>query len=135
MSEQEINEIICKNLNYYMKLNDTTQTKLADYIGVSVATVSNWCKGIKTPRMNKVDKICEFFHIQRSDLLEAKEKKDESFNNSQIIILFLCAYNTKKCAYFFCILYAYFFILRVRLPALCKPFYTRHFEFSGLLPA
>ena len=41
MSEQEINEIICKNLNYYMKLNDTTQTKLADYIGVSVATVSN----------------------------------------------------------------------------------------------
>lgn len=87
MSEQEINEIICKNLNYYMKLNDTTQTKLAEYIGVSVATVSNWCKGIKTPRMNKVDKICEFFHIQRSDLLEDKEKKDESFSNSQIMTL------------------------------------------------
>mgnify|MGYP002529275302 CR=1 FL=1 len=87
MSEKEINEIICKKLNYYMKLNNTTQTKLADYMGVSVATVSNWCKGIKTPRMSKVDKICEFFHIQRSDLLEDKEDKEETKVNNQIMTL------------------------------------------------
>lgn len=79
MSEQEINEIICKKLNYYMDLNKTTQTRLAEYIGVSVATVSNWCKGIKTPRMSKIDKICEFFNIQRSDLLEDKTSDEPSY--------------------------------------------------------
>ena len=58
MSEKEIRDIICKKLNYYMQLNGTTQTELAEYMEVSTATVSNWCKGVKTPRMSKIDKIC-----------------------------------------------------------------------------
>ena len=79
MSEQELNEIICKRLNYYMEHTNTTQTELADYMGVTQATVSNWQKGIKTPRMSKVDKICEFFNIQRSDLMEDKSTTEESY--------------------------------------------------------
>ena len=70
MSEKELNAIITKKLNYYMDLNSTTQVELAEYMGVSQATISNWQKGIKTPRMSKIDKICEFFHIKRSDLME-----------------------------------------------------------------
>ena len=46
-------------------------------MGVSQATVSNWCKGIKTPRMDKIDKICEFFNCKRSDLMEEKDLSDE----------------------------------------------------------
>lgn len=76
MSEQELNSIIAKKINYYMELNDITQNELADYMGVSQATVSNWQKGIKTPRMSKIDKICEFFHIQRSDLMEDKSNSE-----------------------------------------------------------
>lgn len=83
MSEKEIKDIICKNLNYYMKLNNTTQTELADYLQISRTAVSNWCKGVKLPRMSKVDKICDFFHIQRSDLME--EKTDTTgLGNNQI---------------------------------------------------
>lgn len=77
MSEQELNEIICKKLNYYMEQNNITQTELAEYMGVSQATVSNWQKGIKTPRMSKVDKLCDFFHIKRSDLMEDKSNQEE----------------------------------------------------------
>ena len=70
MSEKEINKIIAKNLLHQLEINNKTQQELAKYMGVSQATVSNWCKGIKLPRMSKVDKICEFFKINRSDLLE-----------------------------------------------------------------
>lgn len=77
MSEKELNSIICKKINYYMDTNGTTQMELANYMGVSQATISNWQKGIKTPRMSKIDKICEFFHIQRSDLMEDKSSFPE----------------------------------------------------------
>ena len=87
MSEQELNKIICDNLNYYMKLNNTTQTELAKFLVVSRTIVSEWCKGTRTPRMSKIDKICEFFHIQRSDLLEDREKTKDTIANSQIMTL------------------------------------------------
>ena len=42
MSEKELNSIICKKINYYMDINGTTQMELANYMGVSQATISNW---------------------------------------------------------------------------------------------
>lgn len=46
-----------------------TQTELADYLGVTQASVSNWVNGVKLPRMDKVDKICTFLNCSRSSLL------------------------------------------------------------------
>lgn len=69
LSEQDFNKIFAANLNHYLTINDKTQADLAKYIGVSTASVSNWCKGIKLPRMDKVDKMCSFFNIQRNDLM------------------------------------------------------------------
>ena len=69
MSETEINRIISENLNRLMEKRGTTQLELAEYMGVSQTTISNWCKGVKMPRMDKIDKLCRFFHINRSDLM------------------------------------------------------------------
>ena len=79
MPESEINKIIAKNINKYLNSRNKTQVDLADYMGVSQATVSNWCKGIKTPRMDKIDKICDFFNCKRSDLMEDKTEVDDSY--------------------------------------------------------
>lgn len=76
MSEAEINRIIAEKINYYLSRHGKTQVDLADYMNVSQATVSNWCKGIKMPRMDKIDKICTFFNIKRSDLMEDKPEID-----------------------------------------------------------
>lgn len=83
MSEQEINKLIARRITYYMNLYDKNQKDLADYMSVSQATVSNWCKGIKMPRMDKIDKICAFFNINRSDLMEDKptESKESYYIN------------------------------------------------------
>ncbi len=71
MSEKELNSIIAKNISKYLEIQSKTQSDLAEYIGVSQATVSNWCKGIKMPRMAKIDMICNFFSIKRSDLMNS----------------------------------------------------------------
>ena len=85
MSEKELNKLIAQRLSYYMSINNTSQKELANYMNVSQVTVSNWCKGAKMPRMDKIDKICSFFSINRSDLMENKSdisvklSSDETF--------------------------------------------------------
>lgn len=70
MSEQDINEIIANNISDLLDRSGKTQLDLAEFMNVSQATVSNWCKGAKLPRMDKIDRICEFFKVSRSDLME-----------------------------------------------------------------
>ncbi len=57
------------NLNKLLIEKDVTQKALADFVGVSTATVSDWKKGKKMPLMEKIDKICQFFHVERHELL------------------------------------------------------------------
>ena len=63
-----------KNLKYYINVNNITQVELAKKMNVTPATVSNWCNGIKSPRMDKIDNLCKLFNINRSDLIEDKPK-------------------------------------------------------------
>lgn len=74
MSNQELNKLIARKISYYMSQKNISQQDLADYMGVSQATISNWCKGSKMPRMDKIDKLCTYFNISRSDLMEDKIK-------------------------------------------------------------
>lgn len=72
MNEKDFNIIFSQNITHFLRLNDMTQNELADKMQVSTATVSNWCNGIKLPRMDKVDKMCSIFGCLRSDLMEDK---------------------------------------------------------------
>ena len=69
MKENEFNSIFAKNLRYYLSQNNMTQVELANRLGVGTTSVYNWCSGIKTPRMDKVDKMCQIFSCNRSDLI------------------------------------------------------------------
>ena len=85
MPEQEFNAVFSKRLRYYLSEFNMTQVDLAKKLGVGTTSVYNWCKGIKTPRMDKVDAMCDLFHCNRSDLiaddasipsLTAKDERD-----------------------------------------------------------
>ena len=78
MSDKAINDIIAFNLNRLLEANGKNQADLATYMEVSQATVSNWCKGIKLPRMDKLDRICVFLNCTRTDLLEDKTSVDNN---------------------------------------------------------
>lgn len=66
----DINDIFVRQLKYYLNLRNKSQTDLAKYIGVSNGTITNYVNGTNMPRMDKIDKICDFLLIKRSDLLE-----------------------------------------------------------------
>ena len=77
MPEQDFNAVFSKRLRYYLSKNDMTQVELAKHLGVGTTSVYNWCNGIKTPRMDKVDAMCDLFHCNRSDLIEEKNEPKE----------------------------------------------------------
>lgn len=66
----DINDIFVRQLKYYLNLRNKSQTDLAKYIGVTNGTITNYVNGTNMPRMDRIDKICEFLLIKRSDLLE-----------------------------------------------------------------
>lgn len=79
MSEEEYKRIFSKNLRYYLELDGKTQADLCEYMKVSSAAVSDWCNGKKMPRMDKIQAICNWLRIEKSDLLEDKARKTSSY--------------------------------------------------------
>ena len=69
MNNLDIQSIISNNLVRFLAANNKTQLDLANYLGISPAAVSYWCTGQKAPRTNKIDEICDYLNISRSDLV------------------------------------------------------------------
>lgn len=69
MTEKNFNQLFARNLRSFLELNQMTQLELSRLLGVGTTSVYNWCNGVKTPRMDKVDKMCAIFSCKRSDLI------------------------------------------------------------------
>lgn len=69
-----IEETFRINLKKYLQQKNKKQSDLAKYLNVSNQTITNYAKGYNSPRMDKVDKIAEFFNIERSDLIGHNEQ-------------------------------------------------------------
>lgn len=97
MNESTFNNLFAQNLKFYLKQANMTQADLAKYMNVTTASISNWCTGNKIPRMDKVDKLCELFHINRSNLIEeTTEQKQSCYLNPEIIRIAQKIYNNKE---------------------------------------
>lgn len=68
-------EVFAKNLKYYIDSSGISQKDLADAIGVSAPTLNEWLKSKKYPRIDKIERLANYFGILKSDLIE--EKTDE----------------------------------------------------------
>ena len=77
MPDNDFNQIFSKRLRFYLSKYEMTQLELSKKLGVGTTSVYNWCNGVKTPRMDKVDKMCDLFHCKRSDLIEDKKDSDD----------------------------------------------------------
>ena len=101
MNEKDFNSLFSKRLRHYLNENNMTQVELANKLGVGTTSIYNWVSGLKTPRMDKVDAMCNIFNIRREDLLTEAPKEQtyytnpetakvaqEIFDNSDLQILF-----------------------------------------------
>ncbi|GKV66735.1 MULTISPECIES: LexA family transcriptional regulator [unclassified Sporosarcina] len=62
-------EILADNLESLIQSRGIDQKILAEKIGVSEMTASNWVRGIKYPRIDKIQALAEFFNVKHSDLV------------------------------------------------------------------
>lgn len=73
MSEEETRKAFSTNLRYYMNRNGLNQADISRLLGVSESAVGKWMKMKSTPRMGIVEKLADYFGINKSDLLENKQ--------------------------------------------------------------
>ena len=71
MKDKRQQEIFAKNLNNLLADRDLTQLEVAKVIGVSAQTFNTWCRGVALPRMDKIQRLADYFHINKSDLIDA----------------------------------------------------------------
>ena len=67
-------EIFAKNLKHYMDIHGINQKELSSIVGVSAPTVNDWMKAKKYPRIDRIERMANYFGIQKSDLIEDKSK-------------------------------------------------------------
>ncbi len=82
INESVIRKTFQKNLVRLFDETGKLKKDLADYVGVSANTVTSWCAGQKVPRMDKLDMICNFFRVERSELLQPHEEADAKSSHS-----------------------------------------------------
>ena len=67
--------VFAANLRRYMEMNGKSRRDVSEAIGVSYYTLTDWVKGKKYPRMDKVEKLAAYFGILKSDLIEDKDEE------------------------------------------------------------
>ena len=70
MPDSEMKELFIKNLKRILKEKNCMASELAQGINVRKSTVSNWMNGLSLPRMEKVNEICGFLGVERSELFK-----------------------------------------------------------------
>ncbi len=68
--------VFARNLRHYIQLNNVLKIEVARAAKVSSGTISDWLSERSYPRMDKIQRLAEFFDIEKSDLIE-----EHSFEN------------------------------------------------------
>ena len=72
MADEELRRLFAIKLNKFLEMNDYNQADLARHMHVSTATTAKWCTGQTIPRIDKIQSICNWLGIEKTDLLEDK---------------------------------------------------------------
>lgn len=84
MSDLGNKEIMAKNIKYYLKLNDVTQTEMCNTLGFKMSTVSDWIHARTYPRIDKIEMMANYFGIEKSNLVEHRENSLKPRDTKQI---------------------------------------------------
>lgn len=86
----DVKSVFAQNLNYYMNENGITRRDLSNALGFSYSAVTEWVKGNKYPRMDKVDIIAKYFGVTRGDLVDEQKTEDagdDGLSDSQRLLI------------------------------------------------
>lgn len=71
-------DILSKNLKKYISKSGKDRGQIAEELGMSYSTLTDWINGKKYPRINNIERLAAYFNVSKSDLIEDFEeiKKD-----------------------------------------------------------
>lgn len=77
MADEDLRRLFAMNLTHYLALHGYNQADLARRLNVSTATTAKWCTGQTMPRIDKIQAICNWLHIDKATLLDHPAGKDQ----------------------------------------------------------
>ena len=78
MSDLGNKKVFSKNLRKYMDLYQKSRSDICKDLGFAYTTFTSWETGVNYPRIDKIEMIADYFHIEKSDLIEDKTDKPSS---------------------------------------------------------
>lgn len=66
-------------LKYYLMMNNKTQSDLVNDLGYDKSTVSNWCAGLRVPKVDVIIDIAEYLHVNVGDLIEDNRNEEATY--------------------------------------------------------
>lgn len=78
-------KVFANNLKRYMDARHINQKQLAEVAKVSPAIVSDWVNAKKYPRIDRIERMADFFGCNKSDLIEGKSSEERERNNDTFV--------------------------------------------------
>lgn len=72
MTEDRQRQIFSNNLRRLIDVSGKTQKEVADAIGVSQQIMNVWVRGKAIPRMGEIQRLADYFGVEKSDLIDEK---------------------------------------------------------------
>ena len=77
--------VFSKNLRHYIEKSGKDRRELSEIWGFPYSTVTVWVNGKKYPRIDRIEKMADYFGIKKSDLIEEKEPDDMREKNDTAV--------------------------------------------------
>lgn len=87
MTEDRQRQIFSNNLRRLIDVSGKTQKDVADAIGVSQQIMNVWARGKAIPRMGKIQRLADYFGVEKSDLIDEKPEGPSTPSYSNIFPL------------------------------------------------
>ena len=78
MSDLGNKKVFSKNLRKYMDLYQKSRSDICKDLGFAYTTFTSWETGVNYPRIDNIEMMADYFHIEKSDLIEDKTDKPSS---------------------------------------------------------
>lgn len=83
-------ETMAKNIKYYMELNGVNSLDMCRILGVPQSTFSYWLNARSYPRIDKIEKMANYFRISKADLVEDRNEREPTGFTDEEISLIRC---------------------------------------------
>lgn len=77
MEEKNYKKVMAENIQFYMAQKQKNRMDLCHDLDLRYTTLTDWINGNKYPRIDKIEKMANYFGITKADLVEKREDKKE----------------------------------------------------------